>query len=292
MKFAAIDIGSNALRLLVASVSKSEGNLPLKKIALTRVPVRLGEDVFTEGRIGDHKIQQLIKTLEAYKLLMDVHEVVDYRACATSAMREAENGEEVARALKERTGVHVERIDGRTESELIVSTYLKKLSDSGQDFLYIDVGGGSTEVTRIEDGKARESRSFPIGTVRILEDRVSEEDWEALREWSRSLKEKAGALSALGTGGNINKLCKLIGSKKEKPIELKKLEKMAKKLKKRSYQERMEDFDLKPDRADVIVPASDIYLTVLRESEVDNIVVPKVGLADGIITQLYSEHYS
>lgn len=293
MKFAAIDIGSNALRLLVASVNKSNGNLPVKKIALTRVPVRLGEDVFSEeGRISDHKIQQLIKTLQAFKLMMEVHEVVDYRACATSAMREASNGEEVARALLERTGVSVERIDGGTESELIVSTYLKKISDSGRDFLYIDVGGGSTEVTRISKGVAEKSRSFPIGTVRILEDRVSQEHWEGLREWCRSMQGADESLTALGTGGNINKLCNLLGSKKEKPIELKKLQKVGKKLHKLSYQERMEEYDLKPDRADVIVPASDIYIDVLKESGVNEIIVPKVGLADGIITQLYSKHYT
>ena len=293
MKFAAIDIGSNALRLLVAEVTKSNGHLPLKKIALTRMPVRLGEDVFSDReRISDHKIQQLIKTLQAFKLMMDVHEVVDYRACATSAMREAKNGDEVARALLERTGVAVERIDGRTESELIVSTYLKKISDSEQDFLYIDVGGGSTEVTRISKGVAEKSKSFPIGTVRILEDRVSQEDWEALRDWCRNIKAEDEELTALGTGGNINKLCNLIGSKKEKPIELKKLQKIGKKLRKLSYQERMEAYDLKPDRADVIVPASDIYIDVLKQSGVEEIIVPKVGLADGIITQLYSKHYS
>ncbi len=292
MKFAAIDIGSNALRLLVAEVTKSNGYLPLKKIALTRVPVRLGEDVFSRGVISDHKIQQLIKTLQAFKLLMEVHEVVDYRACATSAMREAKNGEEVARALLERTGISVERIDGRTESELIVSTYLKKISESEQDFLYIDVGGGSTEVTRISQGRAEKSKSFPIGTVRILEDRVSQEDRENLREWCRGMQGKDEELTALGTGGNINKLCNLLGAKKGKPIELKKLQKISKKLHKLSYQERMDSYDLKPDRADVIVPASDIYIDVLKESGVNEIIVPKVGLADGIITQLYSEHYS
>ncbi len=291
MKFAAIDIGSNALRLLVASVTQSNGHLPLKKIALTRVPVRLGEDVFSKGWIGDHKIQQLIKTLQAFKLLMDVHEVVDYRACATSAMREAENGEEVARALLERTGVSVERIDGSTESEMIVSTYLKKISDSGRDFLYIDVGGGSTEISRISDGKAVKSKSFPIGTVRILEDRVAEESWEEMMQWCHQMQGENEELTALGTGGNINKLCNLLGSKKEKPIELKKLQKLAKKLQKLSYQKRMEEYDLKPDRADVIVPASKIYIDVLQESGVNEIIVPKVGLADGIITQLYSKHY-
>lgn len=292
MKFAAIDIGSNALRLLVSSVNKSKGRIPLKKIALTRVPVRLGADVFSEGRISEENIERVIKTLEAFKLLMDVHEVVDYRACATSAMREAENGEEVARSIEERTGVRVERIDGPTESELIVSTYLKRISDSGKDFLYVDVGGGSTEVTLVSDGKAERSRSFPIGTVRSLQNEVSEEDWKELAEWCRSFKGGAEPLTALGTGGNINKLCNLLGIKKEKPIPRKKLEKMAKRLRSLSYQERMDEYDLKPDRADVIVPATGIYLQVLRESGIEEIIVPKVGLADGIITHLYSKHYA
>ncbi len=291
MKFAAIDIGSNAIRLLIASVTSSDGKIPLKKIALTRVPVRLGEDVFSEDRISDHKTGQLIKSLQAFKLLMEVHDVVDYRACATSAMREAKNGGEVARALYERSGVAVERIDGSRESELIVSTYLDKISDSQSEFLYIDVGGGSTEVTLISGGKPVSGRSFPIGTVRELAKGEEEEEMEKLKQWCRSLR-GSKALTALGTGGNINKLRNLLGTKKESPIQKKELLGVADELKALSYEERMKNFDLKPDRADVIVPASNIYLTVMEETGVDRILVPKVGLADGIITQLYKDHYT
>ncbi len=292
MKFAAIDIGSNAIRLLVGSVAQANGSIPVKKVSLVRVPIRLGEDVFSTGEVSHHKLRQLIKAIEAFKLLMEVHEVVDYRACATSAMREASNGEKVVQAVEARTGVHIELIEGDIESTLIYKTFLQQTDKEHSKLLYIDVGGGSTEVTLLSDGEPVRTYSFKIGTVRILQGKVTEADWQALRDWVSDFRKEGNGMSALGTGGNINKLLTLSGGKKNKPISLEKLESMAEELKKLNYQERMEVHDLKPDRADVIVPASEIYLTVMREAGVKKMIVPKIGLADGIITDLYARYYS
>ncbi len=287
-KFAAIDIGSNAIRLLTHNVIEEQGKkTQFRKSALIRVPVRLGEDSFTVGEISEHNVARMVKTMLAFKLLMDVAGVQNYRACATSAMREANNGNEVIQLIHEKSGIQIEVIDGKQEAAIIASTDLKEIIKEDQSYLYIDVGGGSTEFTLFTKGKIKLSKSFKLGTVRLLKDLVKETTWLKLQEWIQENVKDAPNLSIIGSGGNINKLHKMSGRKEGEPLSYIWLNAQYRFLESLSYDDRVSELGLNPDRADVIIPATRIFLSAAKWSGAKKIHVPKIGLSDGIIKNLY-----
>lgn len=290
MRFAAIDIGSNAVRLLFCDVYPYQNDFVVKKTSLVRLPIRLGEDVFTNGLISETNSLKLIETIQGFKSLASVYDVVDYRACATSAMREANNGKEIINEIKKKTKVAIEVIDGEQEAELIYSTHVAEKIDKKGTFLYVDVGGGSTEITLFSKGEKVTSKSFKIGTLRLKNDLVKPKTWSELKKWVKELSEKNQPSMLIATGGNINKLYKLCGLKDYALFEYADLKQMSKFIGKYTVDERITKLGLKPDRADVITHAAKIYLEVLDAANVKNTFVPKVGLADGIIYELYEKH--
>jgi exopolyphosphatase/guanosine-5'-triphosphate,3'-diphosphate pyrophosphatase len=290
-KFAAIDIGSNAIRLLIANVIISEDREPqFKKSSLVRVPIRLGADAFTnDGVISDANITRMINAMEAFKLLMNVHGVERYRACATSAMREASNGEKVTKQVLSQTGVKIDIIGGKEEAAIISSTDLNELIEGDNSYLYVDVGGGSTEFTLFSKGKIVNSKSFKMGTVRLLSNKktVNKEIFSNVEKWIKKNTKDLKGVSLIGSGGNINKLFKMSGRTEGKPISFIYLNAQYQFLKQMSYNDRVSELSLNPDRADVIIPATKIYLSAMKWSGARKIYVPKIGLSDGIIKTLY-----
>ena len=285
--YAGIDIGSNAVRLLIKCLNEPGSTEPLSKVQLVRVPLRLGEDAFVDGRISKKKSKQLISLMKAYHELMEIYEVEAFRACATSAMRDAENGMELVEKIYEKTGIKIEIIDGREEAQLISSDLIRALSGQEEEtFLYIDVGGGSTELNLVRGSDLIESRSFDIGTIRQLSGKVRDEERESFGKYVQHLKEAYGTLRLVGTGGNINKLLRL-GAPSERAnicnLPVANLRAVADELRQYTPVERMLIFRLKPDRAEVIVPAADIFLLVAEITEATEIIVPTKGLADGIV---------
>lgn len=288
-KYGAIDIGSNAIRLLITTVNTFDDLPPVfKKTSLIRVPIRLGQDVFMEGHISDHNISRMIKTMKSYKNLMDVHEVVDYKAYATSAMRDAINGKEVVKKIKKECGIAIEIIDGSHEAAMIAMTDLHDIIDENKVYLYVDVGGGSTEFTLYADGNPIESRSFRIGTVRLLNDTVKSELWLEAEKWIKDVCAPYKRIELIGSGGNINNIFKNSGKVYGKPLTYLYLASYYEKLQSYTYEERMYHLALNKDRADVIIPACRIYLRAMKWSEAKNIHVPKIGLTDGIIKSIYN----
>lgn len=287
MKFAAIDIGSNAVRLLIEEVHEHGNQYHIQKVSFTRVPLRLGDDVFQTGKISDNKIQQLIKTMKAFWYLMDVHSIEHFRACATSAMREAENRDEILELVKLEANLEIEVIDGRMEAALIFGNFKVSNIEKEKNYLYIDVGGGSTELTLIKNGKRSVSRSFRIGTVRMLIGKVKEKWWTEAEEWISNLMKEEDNVTAIGTGGNINKIHKEAGKKSFAVIRPKEIKAVYNYMKKYTYEERIYKLKLKPDRADVIIPAAEIYMNMMKYAGIKEMIVPKVGLSDGIILWLY-----
>ena len=289
MRYGAIDIGSNAVRLMVKEVREEAGRLRSDKVAYTRVPIRLGEDVFDSGQIGPEKQAALIHAIEGFGCLLQAMKVRHYRACATSAMREAANGPEVVAEILERTGVSIEIIGGREEADLIFSNFSIASLDRDRDYLYVDVGGGSTELTLIRRGERVEAKSFRIGSVRLLQGKVKPEVEEAMRGWCQALIERhrVHAPIVIGSGGNINRLYKLAGGVGKAPISRSDLEATFEALNRASHTERMDHFGLKPDRVDVIVPACRIYLDTIDLFGAETILVPRVGLGDGMILHLH-----
>jgi exopolyphosphatase/guanosine-5'-triphosphate,3'-diphosphate pyrophosphatase len=290
LKFAAIDIGSNAVRLLFANVYDENGKISLKKAELTRVPIRLGEDAFSSGKISNKKIEKLITAMKAFKYLIDVNEAVDYRACATSAMRDASNNQEIVDRIKKEAGLKVEIIDGKTEADIIYANHIEEHLDKSNNYLYIDIGGGSTEITLFSKNKAVVSQSFNIGTIRMLHDQIDKQYWSDFKNWVKETTTNYKPLIAIGSGGNINKLFKMSGRKPNKAMPTAKLKNLYELLESFTYEERIRIMGLNPDRADVIIPASKILLSVLKKAEIEKIIVPQIGLADGIIRQLYEKH--
>lgn len=291
-KYAAIDIGSNAIRLLIANIiiSKSK-DIQYRKSSLVRVPIRLGADAFFKGIISNDNKDRMIDALEAFKLLMKVNKVEKYKACATSAMREATNGKAVAEEIFEKTGIKIAIIDGKEEAAIISSTDLNELIKSDQTYLYVDVGGGSTEFTIFNKGKITNSKSFRMGTVRLLNNTKEENKiiFNQVEAWIKKSTKGLGTISLIGSGGNINKLFKMSGKIIGKPLSYIFLNAQYKFLKNMSYEERIIELSLNPDRADVIIPATKIYLSAMKWSGANKLYVPKIGLADGIIKSLYNE---
>ena len=289
-KYGAIDIGSNAIRLLISNVIISEDKEPqFKKSSLVRVPIRLGADAFVKGVISYENIKRMINAIEAFKLLMGIHNVERYKACATSAMREAENGYEVVEKIYNKTNVKIDIIDGKEEAAIISSTDLNQLIEGDNSYLYVDVGGGSTEFTLFSKGKIVASKSFKIGTVRLLNNKksVNKEMFTSIEKWIKKNTKDIKRISLIGSGGNINKLFKMSGRTEGKPISFIYLNAQYQFLKKMSYQERISELSLNPDRADVIIPATKIYLSAMKWSGSRKIYVPKIGLSDGIIKSLF-----
>ncbi|RZL17153.1 MAG: exopolyphosphatase [Pedobacter sp.] len=289
VRYAAIDIGSNAVRLLIADIIKTDKKYRYNKNMLLRIPLRLGDDAFLDQNISEKKQSDLVKTMEAFAKLMEVYQVKKYLACATSAMREAKNGAVVLRSIKKASGLDIEIIAGQREADIIYANHIEEKLDSGKNYLYIDVGGGSTELSVFVERKLIASRSFNIGTIRMLDNQDKAETWEEMKVWVKENTRKFKNICGIGTGGNINKLFKMSGEKDDDPLSFTRLLKMYNELNSYSLKERMKVFDLKADRADVIIPASEIYLTLLKWTGIKQIFVPKVGMADGIINLLIEE---
>lgn len=288
-RFAAIDIGSNAVRLLFSNVVEDGISVMFKKSSLLRVPLRLGEESFSIGKLSPKKIDKLVDTMKAFKLLMDVHDVVAFRACATSAMREASNSKEIVARVKKEAGIEIEVIDGKEEAEIIYANQIVELIDDDSHYLYVDVGGGSTEVTLFGSRKLIDSRSFDIGTLRILSGKVSKADFDEMKEWVKKIISPKKEINLIGSGGNINKLYKLSGKKENQPLLYDELNEIHKFIKYYSLDERIKVLGLNPDRADVIIPAADIYLKIMKWSGAKKIIVPTIGVSDGIIHLLYQQ---
>lgn len=286
-KFAAIDVGSNAIRVLISNIIESKEGVYFQKNALVRAPIRLGEDSFTLGEISKKNIKRMVKAMRAFKLLMKVHGVSHYQAFATSALREANNSIEVIDQIKKKAGIKIEIIDGRKEAEVISYSKLSEFLNSQKTFLFVDVGGGSTEFTIINEGKRISSKSFKIGTVRLINDLVDDRVWKAIQGWIEKNAKPYRKITLIGSGGNINKLFKLSNIKEGKPLSLIKLNQIYLELESLTYEERLLKFELNPDRADVIIPAAKIYLKSLEWSGGQKIYVPKFGLSDGMIKYMY-----
>ena len=290
MKLGAIDIGTNAARLLVGEIDiNDEGFSFVKKVSYTRVPLRLGMDVFDKGKITSKKKGDFVKTIKAFQLIADVFNVKELRACATSAMREASNGKEVQKAIKKETGVDIEIIDGEEESRLVFSAFFLLEVDKNTPFIVIDVGGGSTEVSIFQDGTKVAAKSFKIGTIRILKGKVSISIWDDIDAWLDKNTSSKLKYRVFATGGNINKVHKILGKRDMQSINIDELNELYNQLKPLSVEKRIKKFQLKEDRADVIVPAISIYTGIMSKIKAKKMVVPKIGLADGIIYGLYEK---
>lgn len=290
MRYAAIDIGSNAVRLLIADVIENSGSVSFKKNTLIRVPLRLGDDAFLNQYISDKKSLDLVKSMQAFRNLMDVYKVKDYMAFATSAMREAKNGAEVVKLVKEQANIDLEIIHGQKEAKIIYASHAEQNIDKNKTYLYVDVGGGSTELSLFSDGDLYASKSFNIGTIRMLDNQDKEETWNELRDFIRENTKPFKGICGIGTGGNINKLYKLSEEKGGLPMSFNKLKSLYNYLNSFSLKDRINVLGLNQDRADVIIPACEIYITVMKWANIKNIYVPSVGMVDGIIQTLIDKN--
>jgi len=285
VRYAAIDIGSNAVRLLIADIIQNNGTISFKKNTLVRVPLRLGDDAFIDRHISEPKATDLVKTMVAFRNLMDVYKVSEYMACATSAMREAGNSKSLVKEVKE-VGIDLQVIGGSEEAEIIYNSHIEQHLGSKKAYLYIDVGGGSTELSVFADTKLVASASFNIGTIRILDNQDKEETWEEMKTWVKNHTRMFKTIYGIGTGGNINKLSRLANDKEEKPISYTKLKSLYEYLNSFSLKDRINVLGLNNDRADVIIPACEIFLTLMKYGRLRQVIVPRVGLVDGIIQTL------
>lgn len=290
MRFASVDIGSNAVRLLLSEVMEESPSPIFKKTELIRIPIRLGEDAFLHKRISYEKTLKLVETMKAFKHLINVFEAVDYRACATSAMREAENSSDIIERILREASMFVEIIDGKTEAEIIYSNHVAENLEHDQSYLYIDVGGGSTELTLFSENKLVWSQSYNIGTIRLLYNTVSKTQINNFKEKVRKITEHCHPLTAIGSGGNINKIYKMIRKKESKPLFYSRLKEYHDYLDNMTVEERITHLGLNPDRADVIVPAARIFLMIMKAAHIEKLVVPQIGLSDGIIHLLYENY--
>lgn len=287
-RYAAIDIGSNAMRLLVSNIVEQEGReTQFNKSSLVRVPIRLGQDVFTVGEISDENIERMIDAMKAYKLLMKVHKVEHYKACATSAMREADNNRDIVEIIQREADIYIDIIDGKKEAAIIASSDLKEYIATDKTYLYVDVGGGSTEFSLFSNGKIIASKSFKNGTVRMLNNMVNEIVWVEIEKWIKLNTAPFEDVTMIGSGGNINKLFKMTGKQQDKPLTFLGLNAQYAMLNKMTYDQRISELALNPDRADVIIPATKIYLNAMKWSGARHLYVPKIGLSDGIVKAMY-----
>lgn len=291
MRYAAIDIGSNAIRLLIADIIENDNEISFKKNTLVRVPLRLGDDAFLDKKLSSKKSEELLKTMQAFRHLMDVYHVVDYMACATSAMREASNGPEMVKLIKSGAGINLEIVEGQREANIIYSSHIEQHLERKKNYLYIDVGGGSTELSVFSDGEVVASRSFNLGGIRILDNQDKEETWIEMKAWVKDQTRTHKNLLGIGTGGNINRLYKMANEKEGEPLSFTKLRSLYAYLNSYSLKDRINILGLNQDRADVIIPASEIYLTVMKWGGVKQIFVPRVGLVDGIIQLLIEKNF-
>ncbi len=289
MLFAAIDIGSNAGRLLFSNVTETLFKPKAEKASLIRIPLRLGFDVFEKGYISDEKIEDLIKTLKAFKLLIDVYRPISYRAVATAAMREAKNRKEVVKLVYKESGLNLEVIDGLTEARIVTANNENFNNQSKPYTMFIDVGGGSTEISLMNEDKLIDSFSFDIGTIRILKNTIEKKEWTKMEKWLLKYKKLFSQILVIGSGGNINKIKKLYANELDNFIYYEKLRQAYKELKSYSMYDRINTLGLRQDRADVIVPAAKIFIVINKIIKNNKIYIPKVGLSDGIIYELYHQ---
>jgi len=290
MLFASIDIGSNAVRLLFSNVFENNKVPNAAKATLVRIPLRLGEDVFNSGKISELRIQNLVKTLNAFKLLIDVYNPIAYDACATSAMREASNNNEIVERVFNETGLKIRVIDGMEEAQIIRGSNNIDFKNDFKTSMYIDVGGGSTEISILTNNKFEKCNSFNLGTVRLLNKKVEEHEWDHMKDWLKGFRSDFGRINCIGTGGNINRLAKLYGDQTDNTLTFNQLRYAYKTLKEIPLKQRIEKMGLRPDRADVIVPAAKIYIEIMKAAHIENIIAPRVGLADGLIYKMYDEY--
>ncbi|GAB2980571.1 rod shape-determining protein [Mucilaginibacter puniceus] len=292
MKYAAIDIGSNAVRLLIADIIENNESVSFKKNTLIRVPLRLGDDAFLQQHISDKKADDLVKTMHAFRSLMDVYKVTEYLAYATSAMREAKNGEAVVKRIIEEANINLEIIHGQKEAKIIYASHADQAIDKSKTYLYVDVGGGSTELSLFSAGELVASKSFNLGTIRILDNQDTEETWNDMHDFLREHTRNFKGISGIGTGGNINKLYKLADEKDKAPMSFSKLKSLYTYLNSFSLKDRINVLGLNQDRADVIIPACEIYLSVMKWGGIKQMYVPSVGMVDGIIQTLIENNSS
>lgn len=288
--FASIDIGSNAVRLLFANVYSYRGRVISEKATLTRIPVRLGLDVFETGKISEYRQELLVRTLKAFKLLIEVYKPLSYIACATAAMREAKNRDSVLELINKETGFDVEVISGEQEAELISTFNNFNLDKKTPYILYVDVGGGSTELSLLQDNNNFASGSFNIGTIRLLNNRVEESEWDKMERWLTETLPEGQKIHCVGSGGNINKLVKLFGNTSQRSITQKRLRSAYYLLRSLSVEKRLEMFGMRNDRADVIVPAAEIFLRIIKVRNIKRVIAPKFGLADGLAIKQFLDH--
>lgn len=289
--FGAIDIGSNAVRLLISNVFEDGVKVTFKKRSLVRVPIRLGADAFLNHEIPEHKVEDFMHAMHAFKHLMEVYRPVKMRALATSAFREASNGAEIVNRVFTETGIRIEIITGKEEAEVVYANGLRENMNADKSYLYMDVGGGSTELTLFKNHEAITSSSFNIGSIRLLMNTVEDKAWDEMKEWVKIIGEKTGGdLSVIGSGGNINKYCKLLMKDYGEALKSEEIYHMYKRLKGMSTEERIQQLYLSPDRADVIVPAGKIFCSVMKWSGAQLAFVPKIGVSDGVIKMLYKQH--
>ena len=290
-KYAAVDIGSNAIRLLIVGVLKTNSVHKYRKISLVRVPIRLGQDVFLYKKISNEKLKLLLNTLKAFKLLMSVHNIDRYKICATSAMRESKNSKEVLKRVRKKLNLDINIISGKDEASIIANVFAKDFNNH-KNLLYVDVGGGSTELTIIDKGKIVESKSFKIGTIRILNNLVKKDTWGKYEEWIKKHTKIYNGILTIASGGNANKLLKISGKEIGKPISIEVIKEIYLELNKYSFEDRVIKLNLSTDRADVIIPATEIYLKSMNFCKSNQIIIPRIGLADGIIRMIsYDENF-
>lgn len=289
MIIAAIDIGSNAARLLINDVKETNGKPEFTKLNLLRIPLRLGFDVFSHGEIGPVRKQMVIKTMIIFRELMEIYNVEHYRACATSAMRDAKNGQEIIDIVKEQADINIEIISGDEEATLIYENHVAEGLDKDFAYLYIDVGGGSTELTFYENNQMQYEHSFDIGTIRLLNGLVPPSSWDTMKDEIKTKIKTKKTLVAIGSGGNINKIFTMSKTKEGKPMSVSVIKKYLKDMQNQTVEERMHQYDIREDRADVIVPALQIFSNVMSWADIKQIFVPKISVADGLIHSIYEQ---
>ncbi len=290
MLLAAIDIGTNAVRLFFSNAFHKNGKIVVEKASLLRIPIRLGEDVFTLGYVSEEKRLRLLKTMQAFKLLIEVNQPVAWKAFATAAMREASNQQEVITQIADETGLHIEVIDGLQEASLVGAFGDQYFPVARKYIMFIDVGGGSTEISLIRGGEQIASGSFKIGTVRLLKGMVDKDEWTAMKKWFKTINVKKGNILLVGSGGNINKITKLYGKLPDNILTSERLEFALSDLSKYSLDDRIQQLGMRPDRADVIIPAGQIFQFIMQQTRADIIYVPKIGLSDGMVSDMFKEY--